>query len=222
MPDDVPLIFACDHYCVVDKPAWLLSVPGKGPDKQDCVTGRVRSMFPNATGPMMIHRLDMETSGLLIVGLTPEGQREFSRLFAQRQIEKRYAALLDGPVEGDSGTIAMPIRPDIDNRPRQMIDPVHGKHSESRWRVVERDTVPRAPAVGVVPGRFTRVDFEPVTGRSHQIRVHAAWGLHAPVVGDPIYGRRDASPRHLLHASDLAFVDPFTGQPTRFSSPAPF
>jgi tRNA pseudouridine32 synthase / 23S rRNA pseudouridine746 synthase len=198
VPLTVPVIFEAPDFVVIDKPAGLLSVPGKGPEKQDCVIARVRAMYPNATGPMMVHRLDMETSGLLIVALTPDAQRRFSRLFEQRHIDKRYTAVLEGHLRENAGEINLPIRIDIDRRPHQTIDPIHGKPSTTRFRVLDRTTLRDHPV--------TRVEFEPLTGRSHQLRVHSAWGLGAPIVGDHLYGSRALSQRLLLHAGFLAFA----------------
>ena len=147
---------------MVDKPSGLLSVPGKGEQNQDCVVARVRAMVPEARGPMIVHRLDMETSGLLVVALDEDAQRELSMQFERRDVEKSYVAVLDGIVERDAGVIDLPLRPDIDNRPVQIVDHVHGRPATTRYRVLVRE------------GDRTRVHFEPVTGRTHQLRVHAA------------------------------------------------
>lgn len=226
-------------WVVVDKPAGLLSVPGKGdePHKKDCVASRVAAMFPSATGPLIIHRLDMDTSGLLVLGLTPDAQRALSRQFEERRVKKRYIALLDGIIEfADEGEVNLPIRLDPDHRPWQVVDGLHGRAALTRWRVLSRE-VDR-----------TRVVFSPVTGRAHQLRIHAATsreagGIGRCILGDVLYGSGyrgppppDATPppptgphgtlvpaeRLMLHASYLAFSDPVTGRRIEASSPAPF
>lgn len=196
----------------------MLSVPGKGPDKADCAISRVRNMFGHTSGPMVVHRLDMDTSGLLVIALDPFTQRELSRQFEQRLTSKRYIALLEGGVTHDAGEINVPLRPDIDNRPHQIVDFVHGREAVTRYRVLARE-IDR-----------TRVEFEPLTGRTHQLRVHAALprtlpdghlgGLGCPIVGDVLYGTPGG--RLMLHASRLELLDPGTGSRLRFESPAPF
>lgn len=222
---DLRVIHAAGRYVVIDKPAGLLSVPGKGTDKQDCAVARVRAMFPRATGPMVVHRLDMETSGLLIVALDAEAQRELSMRFAAREVEKRYVALLEGVVAADGGTIRLPLRPDVENRPVQIVDFVHGNEAITRWQVRARE-VDR-----------TRVHFEPLTGKTHQLRVHAAvppdaivlddgtrtGGIGHAIVGDVLYGTGlgDAAPRLMLHAERLALTTPGEGW-REFESPPEF
>jgi tRNA pseudouridine32 synthase/23S rRNA pseudouridine746 synthase len=209
--DPLPVIFSTPRLVVIDKPSGLLSVPGKGEHKQDCVPARVRAMFPNATGPLVVHRLDMETSGLLVLGLDPDAQRDLSAQFERRETRKKYTALLKGDLPQDHGEVSMPIRPDIDNRPYQMIDPIHGRASLSHYRVLSRE-VDR-----------TRVEFTPITGRSHQLRVHAAWGLKHPIIGDVLYGDgAEGGERLMLHAAELAFKDPATGRWVDVRSPVPF
>lgn len=215
-------------WAVVDKPPGLLSVPGKGPEKQDCVPARVRVMFPHASGPIVVHRLDMDTSGLLVVGLTPEAQRVLSGQFEARSVGKRYEALLMGRLSNevmsqsdDAGwwTIDFPIRPDLENRPWQIHDPVHGRRAVTRVCVME------------LGSDRTRVELEPVTGRAHQLRVHCAFapplGLGHPVLGDVLYGPEPTKPaggaaRLMLHAKWLAFDDPETGERVEVGSEAGF
>ncbi len=212
------IIRSTPTWAVVDKPPGLLSVPGKGPDKQDCVPARIRAMFPSATGPIVVHRLDMDTSGLLVVGLTPDAQRTLSAQFEARTVAKRYEALVMGRLSDeatlagdDQGwwTIDFPIRPDLDNRPWQIHDPVHGRRAVTRVCVIERDT------------DRTRLELEPVTGRAHQLRVHCAFapplGLGHPILGDVLYGPEPTvaaggAPRLMLHAKRLAFDDPDSGE----------
>lgn len=183
---------------VIDKPPWMLSVPGKGPQKQDCAVARVRAMFPEALGPMVVHRLDMETSGLMVVALDAPTQRALSMQFENRRVAKAYIALLDGLIAADGGTIDLPIRADIENRPMQVVDHARGRPAVTRWRVLARET------------DRTRVCFEPQTGRTHQLRVHAALGLGHPIVGDVLYGS-GGQDRLMLHAEYLGFTDPDTG-----------
>ena len=197
---------------VVNKPAGLLSVPGRGSDKQDCAWARVQASWPDA---LVVHRLDMATSGLLLFARGVALQRELSAAFAGRRVHKRYVAVVDGEPATAEGEIDLPLAADWPNRPRQQVDRVHGKPSLTRWRVL-----------GQEPGGRTRLALEPVTGRSHQLRVHAA-ALGWPIVGDPLYGRAaleasDAPIRLLLHASDLALDHPIDGTPQRWHSPAPF
>jgi tRNA pseudouridine32 synthase/23S rRNA pseudouridine746 synthase len=206
---------ATAHYAVIEKPSGLLSVPGKGPHKQDCAASRVRAMFPNATGPLVVHRLDMETSGLLVFGLTADAQRSLSGQFERRIPEKRYIALVEGVLPQDEGRIDLPMRPDVANRPWQMIDHIHGRGASTLYRVMARE-IDR-----------TRVRFEPITGRAHQLRLHAATmsvqgGLGAPILGDVLYGRMESAPRLMLHAAYLSFLDPASGARVEFESPTPF
>ncbi|MBS0195274.1 MAG: RluA family pseudouridine synthase [Planctomycetes bacterium] len=211
----LPIIAQGDSFVVIEKPSGLLSVPGKGPNKQDCVAARVRAMFPSATGPLIVHRLDMETSGLLVFGLSPDAQRELSRQFEQRTTTKAYISLLTGLLANDEGEVSLPIRADIDNRPHQIVDHVHGRPSLTKYRVLARE-IDR-----------TRVRFEPVTGRAHQLRVHAAvpislGGLGAPILGDPLYGDAASAERLMLHAAELSFNDPISGRRVECRSPTPF
>ncbi|MBL9031952.1 MAG: RluA family pseudouridine synthase [Phycisphaerae bacterium] len=205
---DLRIVHADDRFVVVDKPAWLLSVPGKA--EPDCVADRVATLFPNATGPLVVHRLDMETSGLLVLGLDPDAQRDLSAQFEARIVEKAYVALLAGdPLPTDRGVIDLPLRPDLDRRPYQIVDPVHGRPARTAWRTLAHE-IDRL-----------RIAFEPETGRTHQIRVHAALGLGRPIVGDSLYGGPPAD-RLMLHAERLSFLAPGTSRRVEFVSPAPF
>ncbi len=195
---------------VVDKPAGLLSVPGRHAALRDSVLVRLRQRYPDATGPLVVHRLDLDTSGLLLAARDAETHAALQQGFARREIEKRYVAWLEGDVVGDAGVIELPLRVDLDDRPRQLVDPIHGKHAVTAWQVLAR----RA-------GR-TRVALYPRTGRTHQLRVHAAHpaGLGVPIVGDRLYGCADA--RLLLHAEALTFTHPRTGVRVEVVSSAPF
>jgi len=215
----VPILAAHDRFVVVDKPSGLLSVPGRGPEKADCASARVASMFPHATGPLICHRLDMDTSGLIVFALDPDAQRSISMQFEARTVAKRYVALLDGRPPAESGVIDLPVFFDYEQRPRKIIDP-RGKPSQTEWRTLDTGEDRDGP--------WTRVEFTPITGRSHQLRVHAAapaesGGLGAPIRGDTLYNPRAAEGARLrLHASRLAFDDPAQGWRVEFRSSSDF
>ena len=219
MPLPLDILHATDRYAVIVKPSGLLSVPGK--TIADCVAARVQAHFPNATGPLTVHRLDMETSGLIVFGLDPAAQRDLSMQFERRSVEKKYIAVLAGVLDRDEGEITLPIRADLSRRPLQIVDFVQGSASTTRYRVISRDAAQRT----------TRIEFTPITGRSHQLRLHSAaareidgkpGGLGMPILGDPLYGDPSSAPRLLLHASYLAFDEPGTGKRVEFVSEAPF
>ncbi len=217
----VPVVGMGEGYVVVDKPAGLLSVPGKGADKADCVAARVAGMFPDASGPLIVHRLDMDTSGLMVLGLDAASQRDLSKQFERRTVGKTYVALLDGRVReaGDEGVIELPMRLDVDRRPHQIVDHERGREAVTAWRILGFE---------IEGGReCTRVELMPRTGRSHQLRVHAAEGIGAPILGDVLYGEGASAARLMLHATDLAFDEPGGGEDepgarVRFESEAPF
>jgi tRNA pseudouridine32 synthase/23S rRNA pseudouridine746 synthase len=200
---------------VVEKPSGLLSVPGRGHALRDSVLVRLAARYPEAKGPLLVHRLDLDTSGLLLAAKDEATHEALQRLFSRREIEKRYIAWLSGAVAGERGRIELALRVDVDDRPRHVFDPLHGRPAVTDWEVLARD-----------PGsNRTRVAFYPRTGRTHQLRVHAAHprGLAAPIVGDRLYGAADDSaPRLLLHAEALAFVHPHTGERVSLERPAPF
>ncbi len=180
---------------IVEKPVGLLSVPGRSGHLRDSVLVRVQARWPEAT---VVHRLDLDTSGLMLVAKDAGTHAALQRAFAERRIDKRYVAWLDGPLMGQAGIIELPIRVDLDDRPRQIVDHAHGKPAITEWRVIARE-----------PGR-TRVALIPRTGRTHQLRVHAAQGLGVPIQGDRLYGR--AAERMFLHAESIAIVHPHTGE----------
>ncbi len=194
---------------VVDKPAGLLSVPGKDAGVSDSVLARLRARYPRASGPLLVHRLDMDTSGLLVAALDARTHTALQRQFLARRVEKRYVALVEGAPPHDEGAISFPIRVDLDDRPRQIHDPVHGRSAFTEWRLLER-------------GPRSRVALFPRTGRTHQLRVHAAHplGLNAPIVGDRLYGH--PAERLMLHAESLALVHPVTRSALRVVSRCPF
>lgn len=213
-PDEPRVVYEDEHLLVVNKPSGMLTVPGRSAALQDCVVSRLRTRFPQATGPLAVHRLDLDTSGLLLAAKSLEVAKALQRLFSLREVEKHYVAWLDGTVMGDHGHISLPLRVDINDRPRNIHDPVHGKPAHTEWRVLARE------------GDRTRVQLTPHTGRSHQLRVHAAHpeGLNAPILGDRLYGRLppDDDERLLLHAEHLSFVHPITGIRVTVDAPAPF
>jgi tRNA pseudouridine32 synthase/23S rRNA pseudouridine746 synthase len=208
VPDDAPVALYEDAWlAIVDKPEGLLSVPGRSGALRDSALTRLRARYAGAT---LVHRLDLDTSGLLICAKDADTHARLQAMFARREIDKRYDAWLDGDVAGDSGVVELPLRVDLDDRPRQIVDPVHGKAAFTGWRVIARED-----------GR-TRVALMPRTGRAHQLRVHAAHpqGIGVPIVGDRLYGR--VADRLLLHAAHIAFVHPVTGENIAVDLPAPF
>lgn len=214
MPVYVDLVYVDEALIVLDKPAGLLTVPGRGPDKADCLAARVQARYPDA---LIVHRLDMDTSGLVAMARGPDAQRALSRAFAERRVEKRYVALAAGrlpPPEAAWGTVDLPLICDWPNRPLQKVDVESGKPSVTRWRVLDYDAARDA----------TRVELMPVTGRSHQLRVHMR-ALGHPLLGDPLYAPpavRERAPRLLLHAAGLALPHPLTEAVCAFESPPPF
>ena len=206
------IVYRDDAIVLVNKPGGLLAVPGRGPDKQDCVESRLRALFPDCIKQPAVHRLDMGTSGLMVLALTAEAHRGLSMAFESRSITKRYVAVLEGEVQASAGEIQLAFRPDPDNRPYQVYDPVNGKTGITRWRKID-----------CFAGR-TRVEFMPQTGRTHQLRLHASHpkGLGCPIVGDSLYGSGEQGNPMLLHASGLQFSHPVTGQVVCFFSSAPF
>jgi tRNA pseudouridine32 synthase / 23S rRNA pseudouridine746 synthase len=190
---------------VVDKPAGLLAVPGKGEAGQQNLFARLGERFADA---LIVHRLDMATSGLMLFARGADMQRALSITFEQHQVHKRYVALVEGEPDRDTGEIDLPLSADWPNRPRQQVDLAHGRPSLTRWRVLERSA------------SQTRLELEPVTGRSHQLRVHLMHLGH-PIAGDTLYGGAPA-PRLMLHAAYLAFAHPRSGAPCAFESPVPF
>lgn len=208
-PPAAPDILHADHeILVVAKPAGLLSVPGRGEDKSDCLIERLRGAFPTI---LLVHRLDQDTSGVMIFGLTPYAQRNLSKQFEDRKVKKTYVARLAGRLQPKTGTVDLPLIVDWPNRPRQMVDHEQGKPAVTDWRVVRAND------------DETRVRLFPLTGRSHQLRVHMAELGHA-ILGDPLYASGVAAdhPRLMLHAESLRIRHPDSGMPLNFTQPAPF
>lgn len=210
-PPDTPLdVIHRDHaLLVVNKPAGLLSVPGKGEHLADCLMSRVQAAFPEA---LLVHRLDRDTSGIIIFALSPAAQRHLGLQFERRHMKKTYVARVWGHVADSTGTVDLPLAVDWPNRPRQKVDHESGRPAQTDWRVVRRE------ADGT-----TRLRLYPLTGRSHQLRVHMA-SLGHPILGDPFYASGPAreAPRLMLHAESLRLRHPDGGKGMSFSAPCPF
>lgn len=209
-PPDEPLRILHEDAAilVVDKPAGLLTVPGKLENRQDCLITRLQAARWDA---LTVHRLDCDTSGVIIFARTKQAQGFLGQEFEKRRAQKTYVARLMGRVEGDRGTVDLPLGSDWDYRPRQKVDPVHGRPAVTDWQVVERSD------------EETRVRLSPHTGRSHQLRVHML-ALGHPILGDQIYAA-DTTKGHgrlMLHAECLALHHPTTGTWMTFTAPAPF
>lgn len=205
---DINIHYADDAVVVVNKPSGLLSVPGRGEDKQDCVVRRVQQRFPTAR---IVHRLDCATSGLMVLALSADGHRELSRQFHDREIEKAYVALVYGVLESDEGQVCLPLMTDWPNRPKQMISE-DGKPAHTEYKVLSRES------------DHTRVLLTPVTGRTHQLRMHML-SLGHPILGDRLYAEGKAlaaSDRLMLHAWQLGFMHPESGETLFFDPEPPF
>jgi tRNA pseudouridine32 synthase/23S rRNA pseudouridine746 synthase len=196
------IVFEDDYFAVINKPAEFLSVPGIY--IQDSVYERMKLHYPKATGPLIVHRLDMATSGILIIAKDKESHKALQSQFIKKTVEKRYIALLDGILKENSGFIDLPLRVDLDDRPRQMVCHEYGKTAKTKWKVVERTN------------DKTKVYLYPVTGRTHQLRVHASHplGLNIPITGDDLYGKK--SDRLYLHAQKITFKHPRTYETVSF------
>ena len=201
------LIYRDGSVIVVNKPAGLLSVPGRGADKTDSLTSRMQQEFPDV---LNVHRLDMSTSGLIVLARGKEMHRRISAMFRERRVEKRYIALVAGRMESALGEIDLPLGPDWPNRPRQKVDFTLGKPSLTRYRLLAHDAATDT----------SRIELEPLTGRTHQLRVHLA-AIGHPIAGDALYGG-DASGRLLLHACSLSFAHPLSGEPLTTVCEPPF
>lgn len=209
----IEVVFQDEHLLVLDKPSGLLAVPGRGPELQDCLSARVQAAMPQA---LIVHRLDRDTSGLMVMALSPQAQRDLSRQFAERTVEKRYAAVVWGSPATSAGSVDLPLRKDFERPPRHKVDLVGGRPAHTAWRVVER--------IGAGPVEQTRLEVSPTTGRSHQIRVHLA-SLGHPILGDNLYAHAEAlalAPRLLLHAEQISFAHPGDGRPMIWTAACPF
>ena len=203
------ILYTDDDLVVADKPAGLLSVPGRGEANQDCLIRRIQVEIPDA---LIVHRLDMATSGLIVMARGPEAHRTLSIAFAERHVFKSYVAVVAGEMQVDFGEVDLPLIADWPNRPKQMVDHALGKPSLTRYRVLSRGE------------GTTRVALEPVTGRSHQLRVHMM-SIGHPIVGDVFYAPPEVvalSDRLLLHAEMLDVPHPATGERMAFTAPASF
>jgi len=199
------IFFQDEHLLIVNKPAGLLSVPGRGEDKQDCLSARIQQRFPDA---LVVHRLDMATSGLMVFARGEAMQRELSRMFRDREVSKRYVALVAGVLENKVGEIDLPLIVDWPNRPKSKVDFELGKPSLTRYRLLG------------IEGSDSRIELEPITGRTHQLRLHLA-SIGHPIIGDTLYDGRSAE-RLMLHATRLALNHPITAKPLCFESDAPY
>ncbi|MDH1881447.1 RluA family pseudouridine synthase [Empedobacter sp. GD03797] len=200
--EELEILYQDDDLVVINKPEEFLSVPGI--DIKDSVYLRIKHQFPLATGPIIVHRLDMSTSGILVLALNKESHKLLQQQFIKRKVHKRYIALLDGNIEHDNGFIDLPLRVDLDDRPRQMVCYEHGKTAQTKYEVITRKD------------NKTLVYFYPITGRTHQLRMHASHrlGLNAPIIGDDLYGKK-ANRLH-LHAESLEFTHPKTKELMKF------
>jgi len=206
------LLYLSEQLIVVNKPSGLLSVPGRGAGKEDCLSRRVQAEFPDA---MIVHRLDMGTSGIVVMGRGAKAQRVLSILFQERKVRKRYQALVDGHwTVAATGEIELPIGVDLPNHPKQIVDHAMGRPCQTRYRVLD---IGAARAV-------SRIELEPITGRSHQLRVHMEAMGH-PIIGDDFYGTPASfakAERLMLHACQIEIRHPETGAPLRIDCPPPF
>ena len=206
--EELSVIFEDDDLIVVNKPPEFLSVPGK--EIKDSVYTRIKQKYPEATGPLIVHRLDMSTSGIIVLTKTKEANKILQGQFIKRTVKKRYVALLSGKLSKKQGVIKLPLRLDLDDRPRQLVDFTNGKKAETNWVFINQNN------------NQTRVHFYPITGRTHQLRVHAAHkeGLNTPIKGDDLYGNKQD--RLYLHAEFIEFVHPSSKKEISFTVPADF
>ena len=207
---ELDFVYRDEFLLVVNKPSGLLSVPGRGADKADSLATRVQKEFPEA---LSVHRLDMPTSGLLVLARGKEMHGRLSQLFRDRKVGKCYIAMITGRIEPAAGAVELPLGPDWPNRPRQKVDFAGGKSSLTRYRLLAHDAVTGT----------SRVELEPVTGRTHQLRVHMA-AIGHPIVGDTLYGGEAGATaqRLLLHAGVLSFIHPISAEPLNLVCETPF
>lgn len=216
----VDCLYEDAHLLVLHKPSGLLSVPGRGPNKQDCLSARAQARWPDA---LVVHRLDQPTSGLVLMARSPEVQRQLGDAFAQRRVDKRYHAVVIGcpqapsespPDPGGWHLIDLPLITDWPNRPRQMVDFTLGKPSQTLWRLLHHDAAQNV----------SWLELQPLSGRTHQLRLHLA-SIGHPMLGDALYAdpaTQARAPRLLLHASRLAFTHPVEGTPCHFEATPDF
>lgn len=210
------IVYADESLVVVNKEGGMLSVPGRGEEKQDCVETRVRRLFPKAPRQCAVHRLDMDTSGLLLLALDKETHRDLSLQFMHKKIEKEYQALLEGVVRQEEGEVHLPFRLDVEHRPYQIYDEEQGKWGTTVWKKLRVESFHGS--------LVTRVVFRPLTGRTHQLRLHSFHpkGIAHPIVGDRLYGTGKEGDRLCLHACSLSFIHPRSGEKLTITSSSPF
>lgn len=211
MNNGLDILYQDPDLIIINKPAGLLSVPGRGENKQDSMISRIQQDYPEA---LTVHRLDMSTSGILLVALHEDSQRALSKLFQERKIDKKYIAIVDGLLEKTSGEINLPLIADWPNRPRQKVDMINGKPSITSFQLLEKYEVTKT----------SKVTLSPLTGRSHQLRVHMLSIGHA-ILGDQLYTTENTekkSDRLLLHANRISFIQPFTEQRITIECQEPF
>ncbi len=208
----IEILYQDNEIVVINKPGGLLSVPGRGADKQDCVSKRLQNIFPAMIPQPSIHRLDMYTSGLMVYAITSTAHRDISIQFEKRLVQKKYQALLEGIIKEQQGQISLPFRLDPDNRPLQIYDAEKGKMGHTKWR-----------KLGIEAER-SRIEFTPLTGRTHQLRIHSSHslGLGTPIIGDSLYGSGADGDQMMLHATFLSFSHPCSKKPIAFQSSPPF
>lgn len=227
------ILYRDESIVIVNKQSGLLSVPGRGEDKQDCIVTRLKRLFPDCIEQPSVHRLDMETSGLLILAFTKEAHRAMNMQFEKGTVHKKYVALLDGILERSSGMMApkngqtegvmeLKFRLDVDNRPHQIYDEVYGKNGITEWKK-DGTVVYENPANGERK-HVTKVIFIPHTGRTHQLRLASSdsHGFGLPIIGDTLYGTCSEGQRLMLHAFEIEFDHPVTGQKMHFECKSPF
>lgn len=205
---DAPILHVDDDILVVDKQAGILSVPGRGPDRADCLIERLRAQFPQV---LLVHRLDLDTSGVIVFALTPQAQAHLGRQFEHRRVRKSYVAVVAGHPAEREGRVDLPLVVDWPNRPRQKVCHATGRAAQTDWRVLRHE------------GAHARLRLRPITGRSHQLRVHML-ALGHPILGDPLYAEGTAAdwPRLMLHAEALRLTHPQTGAALNLRAPVPF
>ncbi len=206
--DRLTVVFEDQHFALFNKPSGMLSVPGRS--AAESVASIARELYPTASGTLVVHRLDQDTSGLILIAKSEEAQRDLQRQFMDRSLQKRYIAIVEGVITPDRGEISLPLLPNIDDRPRHKVDHQRGKKATTSYEVIERHE------------STTRLALTPHTGRTHQLRIHCAHneGLAAPIIGDRLYG--NSGDRLLLHAAELTLRHPITGEVMHFFAPAEF
>ena len=218
------ILYQDEDIVVVNKQSGLLSVPGRGPEKQDCIVNRLKKLFPQCIPQPSVHRLDMETSGILVLALNEDSHRNLCKQFEEKKVQKRYIALIDGKLPEKftkNGTMELYFRVDIENRPHQIWDEIYGKNAVTEWNWIDEEIYSSPDGTNRL---CTRILFIPHTGRTHQLRLAAAdiHGFGVPIIGDTLYGHCEKGERLMLHAEFLSFIHPATGKLMEFSCPASF